>query len=115
MSTESLRVTLAAFCERANANPIVSKMFRDWNRNIQLQMGDSRPVWTVQVESRTASFREEPLEPRHMLITSSEEILERIFAGKANPAAEYAAGRVKFNGSAKDEMKLDAIIDVIWR
>ena len=111
----ALRRVLASFCERANAEKTVRKMFRDWKRNIHLQMTDTPDTWTVQVADLSAGFREEPVEPRHMLITSTEEILVAIFTGKANPAAEYAAGRVKFNGSAKDEMKLDAIIDLIWR
>lgn len=115
MSQDALRMALGTFCERANGNKIVQKMFREWDKNIHLQVTDLEEVWSVQIADRQVGFVEQTVEPRHMLITATAQSLTDIFTGKANPAKEYAAGRVKFSGSAKDEMKLDAIIDVIWR
>lgn len=112
---EFLRI-LEDFRERAHGNKIVLKMLKDWTRNIHLTATDGEQrTWTIVVENgRIDRIVPEALEPRDIHIQAALESLAGIFRGELNPAKEFAKGNLKFTGSNKDEMRLDAIIQYLW-
>ncbi len=115
MTPEELTAILEDFREKANANPIVRKMLKEWTRNIHVTATDLGSVWTIVVDNGTVTrVAPEGLEPRDIHIQAVAGALAGIFRGELNPAKEFARGNLKFTGSAKDEMRLDAIIQYIW-
>jgi len=115
LGPDDLTAILEDFKQRANENRIVRKMLKDWTRNIQVTATDLDRVWTIVVDNGTVvRIADEPVEPRHVHIQSEAEALAGIFRGEKNPAEEFSKGNLKFTGSAKDEMRIDAVIQYIW-
>ncbi len=108
---------LEDFRARSLGNKIVQKMLKEWTRNILVTATDvpGGRTWTIVVDNgQIARIAPEALEPRHVHIQAPIAALAGIFRGELNPAKEFAAGNLKFIGSSKDEMRLDAVIDYIW-
>ncbi len=117
MTPEELTAVLEDFRARAQGNRIVLKMLKEWTRNIHVTATDIEGgrTWTIVVDNgRIARIAPEAVEPRDVLIQAPISALAGIFRGELNPAKEFAAGNLKFIGSAKDEMRLDAVIDYLW-
>jgi len=128
VTPEELTAILEDFKARADGNRLVQKMLKEWTRNIHITATDlsARPevageaaaggrTWTIVVDNgRIARVAPEPVEPRDVHIQAPAAALAGIFRGELNPAREFAAGNLKFFGSSKDEMRLDAVIDYIW-
>ncbi len=107
---------LAGFAEKVNAHKLVQKMMKDWTRNIVLDVTDSGSAWTLAVvDGKVAEVRAGRSEPAHVTLAAPEAVLAGIFEGKLNPAKEFSAGRLKFSGSSKDEMRLDAVVQYVWK
>ncbi|RJQ08136.1 MAG: hypothetical protein C4551_05775 [Bacillota bacterium] len=114
---EELGKILEDFREKAHANKIVLKMLKEWTRNIHLTAPDAAGgrTWTIVVDNGLITrVVPEAVEPRDIHIQASLESLAGIFRGQLNPAKEFAKGSLKFTGSSKDEMRLDAIIQYLW-
>ncbi len=115
MTPEGLTAVLEDFMKRANENRIVQKMLKEWTRNIHVTATDLDRVWTIVVDNGTvARIEPEAVEPRDVHIQAGAGPLAGIFRGELNPAKEFSKGNLKFTGSAKDEMRIDAIIQYIW-
>lgn len=115
LTADELTAILNDFMGRANENRIVRKMLKDWSRNIQVTATDLDKVWTIVVDDGTVTrIATEPVEPRHVHIQAGADALAGIFRGELNPAEEFSKGNLKFTGSAKDEMRIDAVIQYIW-
>ncbi|HCJ10526.1 MAG TPA: hypothetical protein DHW14_05115 [Clostridiales bacterium] len=115
VTADDLTAILEDFKERANENRIVRKMLKDWTRNIQVTATDLGRVWTIVVDNGTVlRIAAGPVEPRHVHIQSDAEALAGIFRGEKNPVEEFSKGNLKFTGSARDEMRIDAVIQYIW-
>lgn len=115
MTPEELTGVLEDFRTRSLGNKIVQKMLKEWTRNILVTATDLDRTWTIVVDNgQIARIATEGIEPRHVIIQAPVTALAGIFRGELNPAKEFAAGNLKFIGSAKDEMRLDAVIDYIW-
>ncbi len=116
MTPDELLKILEDFRQRAHANKVVLKMLKEWTRNIHLTAtdGDQR-TWTIVVnDGRIDRIVPEAVEPRDIHIQATLSSLAGIFRGELNPAKEFAKGNLKFTGSNKDEMRLDAIIQYLW-
>lgn len=115
MTPDELSAILEDFRARAQENRIVQKMLKEWTRNIQVTATDLGRTWTIVIDNgRIARIAPEAVEPRDVHIQAASDTLAGIFRGQLNPAKEYAQGNVKFTGSAKDEMRIDAIIQYLW-
>ncbi len=116
ITPEEFTGVLEAFRARAVENKIVLKMLKDWTRNIHLSATDlGGRTWTVVVDGGTvARIVPEAVEPRDVHVQAGLAALAGIFRGELNPAKEFAKGNLKFTGSNKDEMRLDAIIQYLW-
>lgn len=115
LTPADLTAILEDFMRRANDNRIVQKMLKEWTRNIQVTATDLGQVWTIVVDNgRVARIAGEAVEPRDVHIQAGAAALAGIFRGEMNPAQEFAKGNLKFTGSAKDEMRIDAVIQYIW-
>lgn len=134
MTPEEFAVILEDFRARSLGNKIVQKMLKEWTRNILVTATDVAAgpggtggsgaagdeglggrTWTIVVDNgQIARIAPEAVEPRHVHIHAPIAALAGIFRGELNPAKEFAAGNLKFIGSGKDEMRLDAVIDYIW-
>lgn len=129
MTPEELTTILEDFRTRAQGNKLVLKMLKEWTRNIHVTATDvAEPgadagvgsglegrTWTIVVDNgQIARIATEAVEPRDIHIQAPLKALAGIFRGELNPAKEFAAGNLKFIGSSKDEMRLDAVIDYLW-
>ena len=111
-----LQRILAGFAEKVNGHKLVQKMMKDWTRNIVLDVTDAAAAWTLAVvDGKVQGVRPGRAEPAHVTLAAPEAVLAGIFEGKLNPAREFAAGRLKFSGSSKDEMRLDAVVQYVWK
>lgn len=109
--------SLLGFAARFNENKVVKKMVKGWERQMVVNVTDLGAVFKVVCEGgilRGATEEDGGKGLISIAITASSDVVAGIFSGKLNPAREYARGNLKFNGSAKDEMKVDAIIQMIW-
>jgi putative sterol carrier protein len=116
MTPEELTAILEDFRLRAHENKIVLKMLKDWTRNIHVTATDlDARTWTMVIDNgRIVRVALEAVEPRDIHIQALVVALAGIFRGELNPAKEFAKGNLKFIGSNKDEMRLDAIIQYLW-
>jgi hypothetical protein len=48
-------------------------------------------------------------------LSANADIVNDIFTGKANPSRLYLDGTLKVFASQKDQMVLDAIVDIVWK
>ncbi len=114
-TAEDLFMALEQFVQRFNSNKLVKKMVRDWDRHIFISVTDLELASTVVVQD-DAIKELIPGESgkKDVSIIAPADVIVGIFTGKLNPAKEYAKGNVKFIGSPKDEMKVDAIIQYLW-
>jgi len=108
-----LLASLNDFAARVNTNPLVQKMLKDWDRNILISVNDTGKQYTISVKARTVSVIPGDV-GADIVISGGEEVLTGIFCGRLNPVREYSRGNVNFRGSAKDEMKVDAVIQMVW-
>lgn len=112
----ALRQVLAGFAQKVNGHKLVQKMMKDWTRNIVLDATDAGVAWTLAVlDGKVQEVRDGRAEPAHVVLAAPEAVLAGIFEGRLNPAKEFSAGRLKFSGSSKDEMRLDAVVQYVWK
>jgi len=115
-TSAELKTALDDFAARANGNAAVRKMLKEWSRNIHLDCADTGETYTLVVENgRVTGIVPEAKPPKDIAIMAPTDTLVGMFRGQLNPMAEFSAGRLKFVGSAKDEMRLDAVVDIIWK
>lgn len=113
---DELKAALEDFAARANENTAVRKMLKEWTRNIHLDVADTGETFTLIVENGwVTAVLPVAQPPKDIALMAPADTLIGIFRGRLNPMAEFSAGRLKFVGSAKDEMRLDAVVDVIWK
>lgn len=111
----AIRAVLEAFAARVNGHRAVQKMLKEWTRNIHVAASDLDVTYTlVVVDGQVREIAAGPAGERHVALTAPAEVVAGIFEGRLNPFHEYAAGRLRFSGSPKDEMRLDAVVQLVW-
>ncbi len=108
-----LYLALQEFTVKAQADKTVVKMLKDWDRMIHIEATDG-DSFTISVADRRVTVLEGLHAERDIALVAPSVTLIGVFTGALNPAREFAAGQLKFVGSNKDEMKLDAIVQLIW-
>ena len=110
-----LKETLEAFALKLNGHEQIVKSLAGWDRNLHLESPDTGEKYCMIVENQQARLSEELVEPRHVLLVGQNTTMIGIFKGELSPQKEYTAGRLRFKGGIKDEMKLDMMVEVLWK
>lgn len=117
MSEEGLRRALDRFIARLNGDDVARRMLRDWRRRILVEAADTGESFVL-VSTGTGSgdlqLPKAPEDAIDMRILGSSSVLVDVFLGRSDPMDEYMAGRLRFQGSQPDEIRLDAVVGCLW-
>ena len=106
---------LRLFQTRVNAEPTVKKMLRDWDRRLAIEATDG-PSYTVIVQGgQMVDILAEVAPDPDVSLMADTDVLTGIFTGTLNPMWAYNAGDLAFHGSTPDEMRLDAVVQYVWK
>lgn len=111
---QDLKQAIDDFAQKINQHPVVPKLLKGWNKAVRITASGSGDCFTMVIANKRVEKVIEGQTGADILISGPGDVLAGIFRGRLNPAKEYARGNVKFTGSAKDEMKIDAIIQMVW-
>ncbi len=116
MATSSeILLYLQAFANLVNGNRGVERLARGWNRTIQIRASDLDADFWIRIQDLRMSILEGNLPDRPDLkIETAGDLLVRIFTGQVSSAELLADGSIRVVGPQKDQMKLDAIAQVLW-
>lgn len=114
-----LRACLEEFRNRFHANERAKKLTRNWERQVQVEAGDTGLVYTMLVaDQRIHTIVDGPApegEDRHLvLVQGSTDVLERVFSGRYNPSKALLDGMLSVFSNDRDKVKLEALALVIW-
>ena len=109
------KAALEAFAAKANQHQQMAKLMAGWDRNLYIEASETGEKYCMIVENQQIRISEELAEPRHVLLVGQFETLVGIFKGERSPAKEYTAGRLRYVGGIKDEMKLDMMVETMWK
>jgi hypothetical protein len=116
MTARPLEEALVDFIERVRGNRLALRMLADWRRRILVEATDSGERYLLVSTGNGIGplRRPEGQEEVDIRIRGPEAVLVDIFRGERNPMTEYLAGNLKYQGTASDEMRLDAVVGEIW-
>jgi putative sterol carrier protein len=115
MNTE-LHASLTDFACRVNEHPRLRSLLKGWDRVAGVTASDTGAEYTLVfagsqlVAVETSAPRNEP----DIVMRASEQVLERVFSGKSNPATLFLEGSLQVFATDRDQVKLDAIALVLW-
>ncbi|MGD0276241.1 MAG: SCP2 sterol-binding domain-containing protein [Syntrophales bacterium] len=116
VTVESLVNTLNTFVEKVNGNLTLKKILKGWSKLLVIKTKDPEAVATLKVEKGTVvDVKYEDTSNADITLSANADIVNDIFTGKANPSRLYLDGTLKVFASQKDQMVLDAIVDIVWK
>jgi len=108
---------LEDFSERINAQPRLRTTLATWRPEFFIQARDTLATFQIHFEDslvqRVVPTDTEPGD-NALLLRGDEDTLRGIFSGTLRPLAAYTDGMLEVYGSQKDQIKLDAIVLVVW-
>jgi hypothetical protein len=116
MTTRPLEEALVEFVERVRGNRLALRMLADWRRRILVEATETGERYLLVSTGNGIGplGRPDGQEETDIRIRGSSAILVDIFRGDRNPMTEYLAGNLEYQGTASDEMRLDAVVGEIW-
>lgn len=116
VTVETLVNTLNTFVEKVNANLTLKKILKGWSKLLVVKTKDPEAVVTLKVEKGTVvNVKYEDTSNADITLSANADVVNDIFTGKANPSRLYLDGTLKVFASQKDQMVLDAIVDIVWK
>ena len=111
-----LLTTLENFKERFNANSLVKKLIKKWDRSIMLESIDTGSNYSMIIEGQELNAIKEGFvewDPP-VRLQAEEVILCQIFSGQYNPATALIDGVLAVFSEERDKVKLEAIAMIVW-
>jgi putative sterol carrier protein len=116
VTAETLISTLNTFVEKVNANLTLKKILKGWSKLVVIKTKDPDTEATLKVEKGTViDMKFEDTPTADIILSANADVINDIFTGKANPSRLYLDGTLKVFASQKDQMVLDAIVDIVWK
>lgn len=116
VTLETLVTTLNTFVQMVNENKTLKKILKGWSKLLVVQTKDPEAVASLKIVKGTVvdvKFEDTP--DADVTLSANADVINDIFSGKANPSRLYLDGTLRVFASQKDQMVLDAIVDIVWK
>ena len=112
----NLQQSMAAFAQRANANPHVCKLTEALQTQLHVEVLEAGDCYRLPVVAGAITGVDRVPVPTHetLLLRGRAPVLEAIFDGRMHPLVAFNRGELEVYGPQPDQIRLDAISLLIW-
>jgi hypothetical protein len=116
VSIDELEGVISRFSSSVNENQGVQRLIKKWSTSILIWASDLNAGVTMEVVNGKVTRVSRTSDPGvgRVRVVGESRVLMGIFTGKENPAKLYMDGVIQVYGPERDQVVLDAVVNVIW-
>lgn len=116
MQSTHLQDTLNDFGELANSTPRIRQLLNGWEPTLVVQSRDDSTTFSTTIRNQDIlPWQSGDMAADHQItLCAQQDVLEKIFTGKLNPARAHLDGTLEVFADDRDQVKLDAISLILW-
>ncbi len=103
---------LTIFCQLGNNIADLQDEVEDWNRKVQITLGEIGSYW-IAVKNGKFATGEGKIDDANLTLNAAAEVAARVFSGEQDGETAFLSGALKVQGDLPDAIKFYELLELV--